>query len=61
MATDNSDLTRQLIKLIGKAVADVGSQSKRIPADLKLAGELGATLAADGVLNDRWYIVSCFG
>jgi hypothetical protein len=58
MSTDDSDLDSQLVKLVGRAIADLGSQSGRITADVTLASDLGATFASGGAIDDRKYIVS---
>lgn len=50
-----------LLKLAGKAVEDLQSQAGRVGPNLALARDLGQTVLANGLVNDRNYLVRIIG
>lgn len=47
-----------LLKLAGKAAEDLRSQAGRVASNFNLARNFGETLLANGVVDDRKYLVS---
>lgn len=44
--------------IAGKAAEDLQSQAGRVASDIDLAGKFGQTLLANGIIDDRKYLVS---
>lgn len=49
-----------LMEIVGKAAEDLHSQAGRVGSDAHLARNFGQTLLANGVIDDRKYLVSAW-
>lgn len=54
----SSSEVSNLMNLVGKASEDLRSQSGRISSNLSLVRNFGETVLANGIIDDRKYLVS---
>lgn len=47
-----------LMEIAGKAAEDLHSQAGRVGSDVNLARNFGQTILANGIIDDRKYLVS---